>query len=268
MHGRAPVAARGLLGLAGLAGGVSAAVWLMSGTAVAAQGEPEAARLGWRITWLLAGLAWTAVPYGIAGRAPVEQPAVAGPGGGLELGPTECAVWMTALRSRLFVAAGALGVAVVTVVALTIEPWVWPVVALPLLALALFGETRITVDRRGLRLVAGFLGVPLKRIPLAQIVSASAEHIEPRRWGGWGYRVLPGRSALVLRAGPGLVLHLRDGRRFAATVPDPQTPADLLVTLSRQVGRRGGQPVPQRRRNVTPRLSCPSASQGKPAGWS
>jgi hypothetical protein len=39
---------------------------------------------------------------------------------------------------------------------------------------------------------------------------------------------MPGRSALVLRSGPAVVLTLSDGRRFAVTVDDPQTPAALL----------------------------------------
>lgn len=38
-------------------------------------------------------------------------------------------------------------------------------------------------------------------------------------------------TVALLRPGPGLVLDLRDGRRFAVTVADPQTPAALLTAL-------------------------------------
>jgi hypothetical protein len=96
------------------------------------------------------------------------------------------------------------------------------------------------VDRRGLRLTSAVAGVPLKRIPLTDIISAAAEQIDPADWGGWGYRVAPGRSALVLRAGPGLVLRLRDGRRFAITVDRPQNPATLVAALQAQESREAG----------------------------
>ena len=77
------------------------------------------------------------------------------------------------------------------------------------------------------------LGVHAAAAVLVAVVAATAtaEPIHPAAWGGWGYHVLPGRSALVLRAGPGLVLTLRDGRRFAVTVDDPQTPAAPLTAL-------------------------------------
>jgi len=231
VRGRTPAGARGLLGLAGGTGGFAAAIWLVSATTTLAGGDPEAARLGWHLGWLPVGLAWAAVPYGIAGRTPVRPIPISRSAAGLTLAPGEHAAWMVTLRPRLLVTAAALGILAVAVVAVTIESWVWPVTVVPLLALALFWEVQVTVDHRGLRVVAGLLGLPLKRIPVAGIASASAEHIDPTRWGGWGYRILPGRSALVLRSGPGLVLQLRDGRRFAVTVEDPDTPAALLATL-------------------------------------
>jgi hypothetical protein len=43
--------------------------------------------------------------------------------------------------------------------------------------------------------------------------------------------VLPGRSAVVLHSGPAIVLELADGRRFAVTVDDPETPVALLDAL-------------------------------------
>lgn len=58
---------------------------------------------------------------------------------------------------------------------------------------------------------------------------------------GWlGYRVAPGRSALVLHAGPGLVIERRNGNLFAVTLTDPETPAGLLTALARPVRRTTG----------------------------
>ena len=66
---------------------------------------------------------------------------------------------------------------------------------------------------------------------LVRIAGVEVAEIDPLEWGGWGYRVTPGRSALVLRRGPGLVIHQSDGRRFAVTLDDPRTPAALLTAL-------------------------------------
>ena len=45
--------------------------------------------------------------------------------------------------------------------------------------------------------------------------------------------MLPGRSALVLRGGPGMVVDLVDGRRFAVTLDDPAEPVAILNALAR-----------------------------------
>lgn len=85
----------------------------------------------------------------------------------------------------------------------------------------------------------GPLGWPRKHVALTAIAAVSAEDIDPLRWGGWGYRIMPGRSAVVLRGGPALVIDLVDGRRFCVTIDDPEPGAGLLrayVVASRPAG--------------------------------
>ena len=110
-------------------------------------------------------------------------------------------------------------------------------VALGVVAVAMstLGTARLVVDRTGLTLTLGILGWPRKRIAVGEITRASVTTVRPVEWGGWGYRVTTGRSALVLRAGPGLVVDLVDGRRFAVTLDDPATPAGLLNALRERV---------------------------------
>jgi hypothetical protein len=85
--------------------------------------------------------------------------------------------------------------------------------------------------------VSLLLHIPLKRIPLDRIRRAEAAHLTPGEWGGWGYRIMPGRSALVLRSGPGLVVTSVDGTQFAISLADAESPARLLNTLrGREVG--------------------------------
>jgi hypothetical protein len=85
------------------------------------------------------------------------------------------------------------------------------------------------------RVVFGPFGFPAKQMPLERIERAEATEIDPLRWGGWGYRWAgPGRSAVVVRRGPGLVLDLRGGARFAITVDEPAPAAGLLNDLRRR----------------------------------
>jgi hypothetical protein len=224
-----------------LAGGATG-VWLTSATATLAGGSAAEARLGWRFLWLLAGLLWGMAVLAVAGRDPVRQPTNSSPAppapSGMTLAPGERAGFTTTLHSPLIIGVTAAAGVLMAVLAVTATPALWPVLAVPVLAGLVFAEVRVTVDRRGVRLVAGLVGLPLKRIPLADIVSVTAAEIDPMAWGGWGYRVTPGKSALILRAGPGLVLDLADGRRFAVTLDDPQTPAALLGALQAQAAGR------------------------------
>lgn len=79
------------------------------------------------------------------------------------------------------------------------------VVTLPELA---FGRLRISVDWRGLKVVTWIMGISLKTIPLNAVMSVHTTRNEPLQWGGWGYRIRPGSSAIILRTGPGLVVTL------------------------------------------------------------
>ncbi len=88
-------------------------------------------------------------------------------------------------------------------------------------------EANVTND--GLRVRLG--GIPVRRIRVDEISSARSIEIEPKEWGGWGWRVSPGASAIVLRRGEALEVTFRNGRRFAMTVDDSLTGAALLNGL-------------------------------------
>jgi hypothetical protein len=77
---------------------------------------------------------------------------------------------------------------------------------------------------------------PSLHIALADIDHVEAIEIEPLRWGGWGYRIRPGRHAraVVIRRGPGVVIHTTDGRQLAVTCDDAATAAGLLNDLTRR----------------------------------
>jgi hypothetical protein len=213
--------------LAWLLGGLSALTVLLSRGAAAA----TEVRLPW---WAVpAVLAAAVVAARIAFACwPRPAPVVSGPGAkvpSLVLAAGERAVYVTSLRSRGFAVLGFVFAALAIV--LFVYAGTAPGVAALLVAVAVLVLSRATlrVDASGLRI--GFLPGLRIRVPMERIRQATVDEIRPLEWGGWGYRVRPGRRALVLRAGPGLVLDLRDGGRFAVTVDDPEPPAALLNGL-------------------------------------
>jgi len=184
------------------------------------------------------------VPALVLGLVPIAllwqrtaRPGPQAPTAALDLAPAERASWSTVLGGRVFVVTAALLVAAAVLVGVTVTLWSGGIVAAAAVVTAAFGRIDVTADRRGLRLRSSLLGIPFKRIPLADIAAARSERIDPMQWGGWGYRVTPGRAALVLHPGPGLVVERRSGAMFAVTLADPDTPARLLTALTRATQR-------------------------------
>ena len=147
----------------------------------------------------------------------------------IDLAPRERAAYVTTVRSRGFVALG-IGCAVLGVLLLIVSDLVIGATVLAV-TVAVLSLSRVTlrVDQAGLQLGFG-PGVRI-RVALDDIRQASVEDIRPLEWGGWGYRIRPGRRGLILRAGPGLVLELRNGSRFGVTVDAPERPVALLNGL-------------------------------------
>lgn len=92
-----------------------------------------------------------------------------------------------------------------------------------------FSQVEANVTNDGLRVRLG--GLPVRKIALGEVSSARSIDLEPTEWGGWGWRVAPGRSAIVLRRGEALEVTFKNGRRFAITVDDSLAGAALLNGL-------------------------------------
>jgi hypothetical protein len=109
-----------------------------------------------------------------------------------------------------------------------------------------FSMLRVNVDRHGLRVVYGHLGVVRQLIPLHKIERATAVEVRPMTHGGWGYRgslILFGKATVLVRGGEAIEVTQRNGRRFIVTVDDAATGAALLNALA----------------SSEPRLSLPGA---------
>jgi len=86
----------------------------------------------------------------------------------------------------------------------------------------LLSSLEVRVDAERFVVAFGPFGRPRRVIRLADVREVSAIVVEPREWGGWGYRWMPWAraSAAVIRRGPGIEVVLLDGKRFAVTVDD------------------------------------------------
>lgn len=134
-------------------------------------------------------------------------------------------VWVSTGRIKHPIAIAALGALV-----LVVTPGVGRLAGLPLIAAALIlSRVRVTVDRNGLTTSLG--GIFRRRIPLAEMDGAEAVELHPSEWGGWGYRMAPGRTALVLRRGDAIAIRLKDGNNFSVSVDHAATGAGLLNGL-------------------------------------
>ncbi|MFE3772447.1 DUF1648 domain-containing protein [Streptomyces sp. NPDC059122] len=184
-----------------------------------------------------AGLGWL-----LAGADPAERRPASGPVRRLDLPAGVRAGWSRTISSPpMAVLAGAM--ACLGVVLGVSAGWVGgAVMLLGGLAVAVHCSVRVTVDRRGLTLTPTLLPVPLHRIPLGKVAEASSRRISTlAEYGGWGYRIRPGGSGLLLRSGEGVVLRLTTGREFVVTVDDSATAAALLNTyLDRERSGEGG----------------------------
>ncbi|MEU4079493.1 hypothetical protein DEJ45_32010 [Streptomyces venezuelae] len=93
-----------------------------------------------------------------------------------------------------------------------------------------FVHVAVRVDDSAMEVRCGHIGVPRRRILLAQVVGADFEpSVTPRHWGGWGYRWRPEKgTAVVVRRGEGLILRLGDGRTFTVTVDDAESAVRVI----------------------------------------
>jgi hypothetical protein len=103
----------------------------------------------------------------------------------------------------------------------------------------LMSSLEVRVDASSFVVAFGPLGLPRRVVALTDVVEVSAIIVDPQEWGGWGYRWIPWAkaTAAVIRKGPGIVLVLRDGRRFAVTVENAVEGAQATAAALDALGR-------------------------------
>ena len=222
--------------IAGIIAGAGAQTWLVSTALTLQTGDPYEVVLGPWVVLGLVSVAYGLVPFYLAPKPPVVTRDVHTR---IEFAPGEDGAWSRTITANLFVwVAVVLAVVGVALYGSALmngevsEALLGVVVlAITIVIVLAFSRFRVTADWRGLRVVSSIFRLPLKRIPLDNIDTIETGELLPGEWGGWGYRVMPGRSALILRKGPGLIVTTRNQKQFALTLDEPTVPAALLATL-------------------------------------
>jgi hypothetical protein len=173
-------------------------------------------------------LGWPLTPASPVLRVAAGAPPV------LRLGATERAAWTGRCGSWQLGAIGALMVVAGVPVGLLGVPVAGVALVVGGLLVLWCCVITVTVDRTGLAVGLGPLGLPRLRVPLAEIAEARVEDVVPLGYGGWGLRFVPGVVAVVLRTGPAVVVTRRSGRTLVVTVDDAETAAGLLNGLREQ----------------------------------
>ncbi|MCF3118310.1 DUF1648 domain-containing protein [Streptomyces arenae] len=194
--------------------------------------DPAGVRMPmWHLGVLVAvGLAAGGAAWWLIGPGPGPAPASSAPS--LPLAEGEAAVWSRPMTSRMLLfVAGA--VVVGGGVGVVFGPW-WAGALVLVLGLSCVASARIrvTVDRRGLTVASTMVPRPRLALPLGRIVDAGSVQVDAMGdFGGWGYRIRPGRRGVVLRSGEALSVRTEGGREYVVTVDDSATAASLLNGL-------------------------------------
>ncbi|GGS36195.1 hypothetical protein [Streptomyces violaceus] len=81
-----------------------------------------------------------------------------------------------------------------------------------------FARPYVTVGRQGLTVTPGRLPCPRIRVPLEAMTGASHRESDALGdFGGWGYRIRPGASGVILRSGSTLFVRRAGGRDWHRT---------------------------------------------------
>ncbi|MDI2028574.1 DUF1648 domain-containing protein [Saccharopolyspora sp. TS4A08] len=186
----------------------------------------------WHLLPVLGGAAVAAwIGWLLGNRGPDEPGAEPEAAGELDLAPGRREVWISPVSSPVLIAVGAATMLVAVGLILLVNPPVGVPVLLIGLLVAALSSARVRVDERGVHVAFGLQRYPVRRIRLDQIRVASVANHRALEVGGWGYRVLPATTAIMLRGGECLVLRLTSGRDFVISVDKPERGAELVNAL-------------------------------------
>ena len=102
------------------------------------------------------------------------------------------------------------------------------------LAFSATSTFHVRVDETGMSAVSA-LGVPRMSVALADVANACVANVNGfAEFGGYGLRLAPGATGVILRNGESLQVTKRNGKRLVITVDDAETAAALLMAFAKR----------------------------------
>ncbi|HIW60898.1 MAG TPA: DUF1648 domain-containing protein [Candidatus Stackebrandtia excrementipullorum] len=166
----------------------------------------------------------------------------------LELPTGDRVTWNTRVTARwaLWASVSLFGLALITagLVPTGLGGLQWPipiVLAAAGIAGSAFTSFTMLIGARGVLIRFGVLGWPVWRIGLDQIESATVQDRQALELGGWGLRITPYGTAVMLRSGECLVVKRHRRKPVYITVNDAASAAAVLNGLLERESRTGRQ---------------------------
>ncbi|GMQ84980.1 MAG: hypothetical protein BMS9Abin07_0545 [Acidimicrobiia bacterium] len=117
--------------------------------------------------------------------------------------------------------------------ALVVTPiWAGLMVLIAIL-IAIFAFVRVGADENGVEIALGPLGRPRRKISIDRITGAGAIELKPMAYGGWGWRIRPGRRAYIIRGGAAIRIERANGVAVIVTVDGAPEGAAVIDSLAR-----------------------------------
>lgn len=248
---RSPAWQSTLLFIAGLGAWTAASSWFVSAITTASAGDPQQAKLGAWLVFLMLGSLLGVAPVWLSGsfhsmakQSDYKRKVRLAQAHGQPL-PQPLPVPEKVFRKTVNAPAWLWVLSFAILLLMVVLFWIalpdmkedglpsillGPVVLL-LTVPMLLGLCRITVqvDEQELRVSSALLGFPLRTISLDQIEEVETAYINPGHWGGWGWRFFPGGSAVVFKGMDGLVVQTKTNKRFAVTMEGSEEVRDQLL---------------------------------------
>lgn len=137
------------------------------------------------------------------------------------MGSTDGELFVDRVENRFFLILSLLAPTVVGVGLVRSHAPRVTLLGLPLLSVVIgaFSRAAVAVSHERVQVALGPGGLLRRSLPLDELSRADVAHVRPLAYGGWGYRLLPGVSAIVIRRGGGLRLIRTRGRDLVITLP-------------------------------------------------
>ncbi|QDO87733.1 hypothetical protein FNH13_04720 [Ornithinimicrobium ciconiae] len=226
-----PLWHRWIMALLAGVGATAAATYGAASWGTHLAGSPAQVHVVWSLVPFVLGVLWGWVGYLLNRPAPVDRQAV------LETVPERSRVvasgagvpapWATRLDSGVMLGTAVFVAVVLTLTAVlswTSTPLLGVVITVISVLTTLFvvawSRVEARVDEVGLTIRSTLLPVRLLRLAAEDVVGVEAADLDPMKWGGIGLRWLPGRTAYIVRGGPGMVVHRASGRPFGLEVTE------------------------------------------------